>query len=644
MNILEMSYPLPKLQRIKLSEYQRFFRQLPEYDLHLNHLGEIAWIREDDSSAQHEFYHYEPGLIERLKKSVDGQSALDKLTPEDQALHLRFRQYLEEQYLDKITRETAGAATQLPEVELSDQQIEDIPLTIQHIRSAPWNWSLIGAMAAGLFGILFLAIAFLLPTGSAQNGRLMIQSNEAGAQVLIAGDQVGYVNSIIPNLKSGDYEIQVIKPGFQSQNDSYRARIIADSTTLINVQLVATISRNSGFLVIDSQHRDSRLFINGDYFGNLNEHPVIALTSGEYQISLQKSGFVSSPKAQSVQISAGDTSQLAFSQRRAKDLIGERLETGSIDISSNENGVRIFLNGKDSGFEADHVFTDLPFGRYRVELKKDGFRTIPPIHELVISEGNPSAQLQFELISQSGNVRIETQPVAGSIFINDKPLAEGLFEQDLPLGSHQVHFGAVDGYLPPPPQTLVLDGLRSINQEVYYFPKLNIEASISDVGALSIKDGTLVSGYTLPGRGFSASSEGGPEVVFHPDLEDYVWKFGFAFPYRDPRGGDGIQLSFTLPRQIDSDIRFDLKLLGAASKEQYPLTLSGKTLFRIKVNGEIINLNQRYRFLEDTGGLLSQSWNISKQLRPGKNILELGIHGDNTRYYLIKSLQIVNSR
>ena len=112
MVINDMIYKIPlsyhKLERIKAEEYARFFANLPEYSLYMNHLGEVQWMKEKDAARQHEFFIYKESTWAVIKRKLRQRqkSNLRKLSVAEREIRLRFRQYLEKTYLGKVQPET----------------------------------------------------------------------------------------------------------------------------------------------------------------------------------------------------------------------------------------------------------------------------------------------------------------------------------------------------------------------------------------------------------------------------------------------------------------------------------------------------------------------------------------------------------
>jgi hypothetical protein len=178
--------------------------------------------------------------------------------------------------------------------------------------------------------------------------------------------------------------------------------------------------------------------------------------------------------------------------------------------------------------------------------------------------------------------------------------------------------------------------------QIEYFPQILIEAQIADDGNVRANDCDVRNGYTTGSRGFTASNEAGPDIEYIGNLKNYYWKFGFAFPFRNPKGNDAVKISFQLPQDQIYGQQFTLKVYAAASRDRYPLSLSTKVEVKITFNGHILSYNYTPRFFDDVDGMEELEWNISRMVKPGINTLEISVTDDNNTFYLVKKISIFN--
>lgn len=640
------------LQQIKAQEFEHFFRKIgSNYHPFLNHLGEIKWMTDREAEDQHEFFLYTANPWINLKKKLEFNRYPDwnKLPDFEKELRLQFRAYLEKTYLGGIQPGTARLIPQTWQEELSTEKIENIPITLEIYKSTGWNKTLLFGLL-GIF-ILFAAIIYFSPfSGRSQSGSIIIESNARGASVFLDDTKKGYADlrHIIPEVPAGPTRVSLKKAGYTIEPSYYEVEVMPDSTITLYFQLEPIQLQEQGYLKILADYSDSKLFINDDFYGILSEMPLVLLKEGEYRVSIEKSGYENTPKSTSVSIARGDTAIIAFQQRATTARIATRRENrvaetqGTLEISTNIHGARIFLNDRDTGKESDYVFTEMPLGQYKIKVAKEGYQPIPPEHLLTLTGGNPSAEISFELIKQFEIVTIQTNPPEGDIIIDGKVRGKGFFEGTLETGQHKISFGKLADYNTPQEQTINLQPNAPVNLQVDYFPQIRLSVEVASDGNIKSQECEYKNGFTLSNRGFSASSEAGPEIFYFDNLKNYFWKFGFAFPYRNPKGNDALQVSFRLPQDMKYNQKFTLTLHAAASRDRYPLALSSKVDVKVKLNGNILSYNYTPKFFDEVNGMEEMTWDISRFVKPGTNYLEITTTDDNNTYYLVKKIEIHN--
>ncbi len=640
------------IQRIKSQEFERFFAQSGQtYSPYLNHLGEIRWMIPGEAAEQHEFFHFRDTPLQQLKKKLQSRRYPDwkTISPSERELRLQFRAYLEKTYLGEIRPETARMIPARWIHELSREEIEAIPITLEIYQSMGWNKPLLLGTLAG--AILTAALLYyLFSAGEVQTGSIIIESNIPGASVFLNDDKKGYADfmRIIPGVPAGAHRVSLKKNGYLAKPEFYDLEIAADSTITVYFQFEPIGSLNQGYLKILADYGDSRIFINDEPYGALSEKSLLPLAQGDYNVMVEKTGFEAIPAQKYVSISPGDTAVIAFQQiplssrRTFRAETRPGAQTGALEISANTSGGRIFLNDQDTGKETDYVFSGIPLGRYAIKVQREGYQTIPPEHVLTLTSSQPRAEIAFELVKRFEKVTIRTNPAKGDILIDGKLRGNGAFEGMLETGEHELTFGNVSGYKTPQKKTIAVQPNLPLNIQVDYFPQVQVVAEISDNGNVRSDKCEIKAGYTLSNRGFTSSDEVGPEIVYLEALKSYYWKFGFAFPFRNPKGNDALKVSFNLPRESAYAQKFTLKFYAAASRDRYPLSISSKVDIKVKLNGNILSYYFKPKFFDEVNGMEEVEWDISSYVKPGPNSLEITVTDDNNTFILLKRIVISN--
>jgi hypothetical protein len=643
---IPLSYRI--IRQIKAEEYARFYSRLPEYGLYMNHLGEVRWMTEAEADKQHEFFIYNEGVLKRIqiRWRVNRTINLKKLSQAEKEIRLRIRQHLEQKHRDKVKPDSGNIYPDEWQYEMSDEELDRIAISMDIGGASLWRNL---AIIFGLFIIIGAVWYFWSDKiEESHTGRLLVQSGDISGRVFLNDKEfLGYTNTELSNVPEGEQRIFLKKDGYETVPAFRDVRIVADSLVKIEFVLKRSASAGSGFIRLNAPFNDSKVFINNRYHGRLSENKLLALIPGEYSISVEKDGYFSVPAQKIINVISGDTvlfsveQILAQSARSSTRLVNPE-NIGSLEISSNIKGAKIILDGRDTGQETDHVFTQMPLGNYRARVQFEGYDVQPEEVLLNLTQKNPAGNAEFKLTRMFEKITVRTQPPNGTIYIDDEFKGEGSFEGVLKVGTHTISFGDISGYKKPKSRTITLKARNPFLWEVNYFPKLTIYAGINSTGSL-ISDGCDIStGYTFKNQSFTASTEGGPAIEYNDKIKDYAWKMGYAFPYRNPKGNDAIKITFTMPRDLDYDQNFTLSLIAASSQEKYPLSISTKVDIAIKLNNSILSYYYQPKFLEDLGSLDNVEWDITKYIRPGPNTLEIATTEDNNAFYFLKRVEIFN--
>jgi len=641
----ELSYN--DLQRWKAEEFQKFFAGSQTIHPYLNHLNEVEWLTETEADNQHEFFDYEESTTFKLKKLLGArpyQATAPRSNLEAQT-RLQIRRFLEKQHSGGISTATASQLPAVLEHELSDEDILNVPVYLENIEQVYWDTRFLSAMMTVVVLMAAMAgYAFVNQTETIYGG-LLIESNVKSARIYLDESQSGYTQSTIQGLTPGTYKLSLEKPGYFSDPEYRTVTITGDSLTTLFVNMFPKSDQNQGILKISANHIDSKIFIDNDFRGTIEENPYLPLNSGQYSVIIEKHGYSSVPGEQIINVSAGDTMHLAFEQERRSytkvvRTAKHRNARTTLGISTNIRGAKIFLDGEDTGKYADYVFADLSEGTYNVSLKKEGYKSVPENQDIQLSAGSGGADIDFEMIKTHEKLSIITTPVAGDIFINGKKVGRGKIEQLTEMGQHTVSFGSVEGYKTPRPRVISLSNARE-QLNVSYFPEMKLDVEITTNGSVNVDNCDLITGYTFDNRAFSASKEAGPEVVFVEKQNDYFWKFGYAFPYRNPKGSDGVKMSFNLPKVLDHEQSFRLQLEAASSKERYPHRTTKDIDISIKVNGRVISYTYSPKPLENNG-LDVMEWDITRFIKPGNNAVEISTTEKNNTFFYVKRIMLTN--
>lgn len=190
-------------------------------------------------------------------------------------------------------------------------------------------------------------------------GNLVVRSNVVDDALYIDGEPVGSTGPTRHELSPGVHVLEVRKQG----HETWRRSIRVKGGETERLRAVLTAEPQVGQLVVRSNIAGSRVLIDGVNVGDAgpDEHEV---DPGVHEISVSRNGY--KPWTRSVTVSAGETSTI----RASLDPIST---TGRLAIEPNVTGGRLFVNGKELGVR-DSTVVELPAGRYKLKLRKRGYR------------------------------------------------------------------------------------------------------------------------------------------------------------------------------------------------------------------------------------------------------------------------------
>lgn len=163
---------------------------------------------------------------------------------------------------------------------------------------------------------------------------------------------------------------------------------------------------------------------------------------------------------------------------------------GSVEVSSDPPGGRIFLNGRDTQKTTPAVLEGLPADKpMRLALRRPGHRTVPPDVTVRIPQGSLRTTARFTL--QPGRAyRVETEPAEAAVTVNGHRLGEvtPVTLPVVPFGESATIAISLDGHLP---RTLVIDSRAQTPTvaAVKLEPGRSIEISSNPPGAKVFLDG-----------------------------------------------------------------------------------------------------------------------------------------------------------
>ncbi|MCX7835133.1 MAG: PEGA domain-containing protein [bacterium] len=148
-------------------------------------------------------------------------------------------------------------------------------------------------------------------------------------------------------------------------------------------------------------------------------------------------------------------------------------QKGNIQISCNEQGADIHINGQATGLKTPAIITNLDPGTYQISVYKQGYTSYPEIASVNLDEDVGIAYTHFELISkikQENKILLVvlTDPPITNLLINGKNEGNTPFRKLFPKGRYKIEFPKITGYLTPQPRQIRLQDQDSLVVELKY--------------------------------------------------------------------------------------------------------------------------------------------------------------------------------
>jgi len=432
------------------------------------------------------------------------------------------------------------------------------------------------------------------------------------------------------------------KDGFLTTPKIQTADIVLKDTTHLEFNLSAKTADSQGFVRIKALYNDSKLFVDDEFYGIVENNQKLFLDAGKHTIELKKDNFLVTPSPKNVLVNAGDTLEIKFNFEAKSNgrKSSSSIKTGLLEVSSNVKGATILLNRKDTGHLTDYVFNNLPFSNYLISVEKDGYKSFPVEKEVKLSSRENHRKASFNLTRTTIPVQLITRPINGKIYVNDREVGLGNWSGSLPVGVHKIKFSDINYFKTPQDTEFVVSESGKTEFVFRYESNFSIVFKPSGIKPENVNAG-IQRGYVNEEGKFISDPRNGPEIRNSDVLKDKIWWLGNAFNFRIPPANEAITFSFYLPEQHEFGADFSMNLWGYDGELGYPLELAGGCYFRIQVNNA--EIHQKY---EPTNVLSEASeqrfirFPLGNVLRPGKNIVIISTAVINKSFFALWKIEI----
>ncbi|MEJ2542872.1 MAG: PEGA domain-containing protein, partial [Calditrichaceae bacterium] len=636
--------------------------QYPEMVECENHLGEIRWLTPLELNEEFEFYPLEHSLFEKIINIFSRSSSINipdteewkayieqlrsdmkedvekriKRFKEQQAIaqkhrHTEIESKIYEEEVDKFYKAKKGYKKYKnhlgefrwmtkEEAENQDEFYEEEPSLWQ-------TWLIHLSFIVGIIIIFYGTWIYFASDKSEPKGYLLIEGgSDKGSLYIDKNLAAGFKYNIPYPITTGEHSISLIRNGYVTIPNQQQVFIEKNDTTNLHFDFQEHTSATMGFIKVRSGSVDSRIYIDGDFSGNISGRDIIAVKPGKHIIRLDADSYIANPLEQQFEISVNDTIELVFSMHPQKSRSDKKYQyadakLGLIEVRSNVKNADIYVNGEKTEFKTDYVLQKVEYGQYAISVRKQGYQTYPEEKVVKVNRENTRSIVNFTLSSTTTTVTLRTQPVEGEIFINGKQVGMGEFRGSLPIGEHEISFGDVPFYDKPVAQTITITHERENEFTFEYKTSLNVIFSNKEIIPSGL-DEHIIRGHIFSNDNLIADSDNGPDLKLNKIINEQIWFLGYTFQYRNPPGSDALQFEFKIPANLDLTQPLNLKIWVYRSGNNYPIVVRGNAYYQIIVNGNTFRdkLLPKYSIKEISENHFD-SFPINEYLRIGKNTI-----------------------
>lgn len=233
-------------------------------------------------------------------------------------------------------------------------------------------------------------------------GLVLIHSVPEAAEVTIDGAYRGATPLLLTDLPVGRYRMQVGKTGYVQRE----LELLIENRTPQRIDV--NLTSDTATLVLTSDPPGADVALDGVPRGK-TPATIERIPEGDIRIQVTLKGYA--PYEQQIRLLAGETENL----RTVLEPLPGTLKIVSIPI-----GARVYVDNQFKG-ESPVTLEGLPPGTYRVRAELQGFDAVA--RDVVVRRASDITE-EFRLSTNTGQIRLTTQPAGVTVLIDGKPVGE----------------------------------------------------------------------------------------------------------------------------------------------------------------------------------------------------------------------------
>lgn len=248
-----------------------------------------------------------------------------------------------------------------------------------------------------------------------QKGSLKISSTPSGASIYLNNTYIGKTPKV-EKLTKGEYDLKLMLKGYRTY--ARKVHVTKKQDTPIDAELL----EQRGKMEIRTNPPKATVYIDGVKLGQVTPL-IIEKPPGEYELKIVKDQYYVDQRSVMIKDDMTVTVEV--------DLVPQ---IGKLIINSEPSEAKVYIDGKYIGVTP--LTHDKPVGKYRVILKREGFRD--HIGEAVVA-ADEALEINVELKERAGVLEITTNPPGTEVHINDVYYGETPLKKELKPGSYELN-------------------------------------------------------------------------------------------------------------------------------------------------------------------------------------------------------------
>jgi len=245
-------------------------------------------------------------------------------------------------------------------------------------------------------------------------GSLKINSSPPHAAIYLNNVYLGQTPKV-EKVSEGEYDLKLMSKGYRTY--ARKVRVTKQQTIVVDAELPLQL----GKIEIKTDPPKATVYLDGVKLDQVTPL-TIEKPPGEYELKIVKDQYYIDQR--SVVIKDGVTSEVEVS------LVPQ---IGKLVITSEPSEAKVYIDDKYVGVTP--LTHDKPVGKYKVVLKKEGFRD--HMGEAVIA-ADETLEINAQLKERTGILDILTNPPGTEVHINDVYYGETPLKKELKPGSYEL--------------------------------------------------------------------------------------------------------------------------------------------------------------------------------------------------------------